>query len=190
MSYFLQQGIFVMRFRYWNWMQGAVRKFWYVRLGMQIGRGTILPKVYITWPHQIAIGDYCTLEQSIYFKFDGLWQAGPSIRIANRVFIGSGCEFNITKTLTIGDDALIASGCRFVDHDHGIHLGTCMRNQLGREQAITIGNDVWLGCDVVVLKGVTIGDGAVVAAGAVVTKSILPYEIWAGVPARKIGQRT
>jgi acetyltransferase-like isoleucine patch superfamily enzyme len=41
----------------------------------------------------------------------------------------------------------------------------------------------------VVLKGIEIGDGAIVAAGAVVTKSILPREIWAGIPARKIGQR-
>jgi acetyltransferase-like isoleucine patch superfamily enzyme len=190
MSYFLQQGVFVLRFRYWSLLQGAVRKFWYARLGMQIGHKTTLPKIYITWPHQVAIGADCLLEQNIYFKFDGLWQGGPSIRIANRVFIGSGCEFNITKALTIGNDALIASGCRFIDHDHGTQLGTRMASQVGAEQAITIGSDVWLGCNVLVLKGVTIGDGAVVAAGAVVTKSILPHEIWAGVPARKIGHRT
>jgi acetyltransferase-like isoleucine patch superfamily enzyme len=64
-----------------------------------------------------------------------------------------------------------------------------MRNQPGPEKPIRLGQDVWLGCNVVVLKGIEIGDGAIVAAGAVVTKSIGPREIWAGIPARKIGQR-
>ena len=65
-----------------------------------------------------------------------------------------------------------------------------MGPQQGIEKAISIGNDVWLGCNVIVLKGVEIGDGAIIGAGAVVTKSILPNEIWAGVPAKKIGERT
>jgi acetyltransferase-like isoleucine patch superfamily enzyme len=49
--------------------------------------------------------------------------------------------------------------------------------------------DVWLGCHVVVLMGVKIGRGAVVAAGAIVNKNIPSYEIWGGVPAKKIGER-
>lgn len=50
-------------------------------------------------------------------------------------------------------------------------------------------DNVWLGANVVVLTGVTIGAGAVVAAGAVLTKPVPPFEIWGGVPARKIGDR-
>jgi acetyltransferase-like isoleucine patch superfamily enzyme len=61
--------------------------------------------------------------------------------------------------------------------------------ELKRQKKIIIGENVWLGCNVAVLKGANIGDGAVVAAGAVVTKSIPPYEIWGGVPAKKIGER-
>ena len=53
----------------------------------------------------------------------------------------------------------------------------------------SIGADVWLGTGVVVMQGTAIGRGAIVAANAVVTKDIPPYEIWAGVPARKIGDR-
>jgi len=52
-----------------------------------------------------------------------------------------------------------------------------------------IGHDVWIGCGVTIISGCNIGNGTVIGAGAVVTKDIPPYEIWAGVPARKIGQR-
>ena len=54
---------------------------------------------------------------------------------------------------------------------------------------VNIKNDVWIGVGAIVLDGVTIGDGAIVAAGAVVTKSIPPYSIYGGVPAKEIGKR-
>ena len=72
----------------------------------------------------------------------------------------------------MGNDSLIGSGTKFIDHDHGIQLGQLMRKQSGPEAAIVIGADVWVGDNVIVLKGVTIGDGAIVGAGAVVTKSV------------------
>lgn len=53
----------------------------------------------------------------------------------------------------------------------------------------TIGSDVWIGSNAVVMQGVTIGHGAIVAAGAVVTKDVSPYSIVAGVPAKQIGER-
>jgi len=58
-----------------------------------------------------------------------------------------------------------------------------------RDARVTIGNDVWIGHAVIVLPGVTVGDGAVLAAGAVVTKDIAPYTIVGGVPARQIRER-
>lgn len=54
---------------------------------------------------------------------------------------------------------------------------------------VEIGNDVWIAAGVQVLRGVKIGDGAVLGGGTIVTKDVPPYEIWAGVPAKKIGQR-
>jgi acetyltransferase-like isoleucine patch superfamily enzyme len=156
---------------------------------MKIGDQTELPKIYTTWPHKISIGRKCALERGISFKHDGAWEPGRSIKIGNNVFIGAGCEFNISESIEVGDNTLIAAGCRFVDHDHGVRIGVPMRQQVGPKIKIVVGADVWLGCNVIVLKGVTIGDGAVVAAGAVVTKSILPFEIWGGVPARKLGDR-
>ena len=160
-------------------------------MGMQIGPGTLLPHVHVTWPHQVSLGANCVLEHDIYFKFDGVWAPGPRIVIRDRVFIGFGCEFNIRAGVEIGPHCLVASGCKFVDHDHGTsRRDVPMREQTeGAEGAIALEDDVWLGANVVVLKGVRIGRGAIVAAGAVVTKPIARHEIWGGVPARKIGER-
>jgi phosphonate metabolism protein (transferase hexapeptide repeat family) len=58
-----------------------------------------------------------------------------------------------------------------------------------RDARVVIGNDVWIGHAVIVLPGVTVGDGAVLAAGAVVTKDVAPYAIVGGVPARQIRER-
>lgn len=54
---------------------------------------------------------------------------------------------------------------------------------------ITVGNDVWIGCRAIIMDGVSIGDGAIVAAGAIVTKDVEPYTIVGGVPAKPIGKR-
>ena len=160
-------------------------------LGMQIRAGTLLPKVHVTWPHQVSLGADCRLEHDIYFKFDGIYASGPSIIVGDRVFLGFGCEFNVRRRAEIGADSLIGSGCKFVDHDHGtVRDGIPMNQQeTGAEAEIILGADVWLGANVIVLKGVRIGRGAIVAAGAVVTKSIPDYEIWGGVPAKKLGER-
>lgn len=79
----------------------------------------------------------------------------------------------------------------FITSDnHGIRRDRLIREQPGDEHDVVIGNDVWIGAYGIVLPGVTIGDGAVIAAGSVVTKDVAPYTIVAGVPAKQIGQRT
>lgn len=178
-------------FRLRMWLKPTiwVRRLWWTVQGAAFGDGTGIPRLEMTWPHQVKVGSCCILEEGLCFKFDGIWQAGPSIIVGDRVFIGKECEFNIRQRIEVGDDCLIASGCKFIDHDHGVEIGQPMNRQQGREAAIVLAEDVWLGCNVVVLKGVTIGRGAIVGAGAVVTKSIPALEIWGGVPARKIGER-
>jgi acetyltransferase-like isoleucine patch superfamily enzyme len=189
MSYFLQQGFFVFRIRYYTRLKSYLRELYYTCLGMHVGKNTALPKLYVTWPHHVALGDNCLLEHNTYFNFNGIWSKGPGIIIGNNVFIGNHCEFNIKESITIGDNALIAAGCKFIDHDHGMAREELIRLQHGLQQPIVIGEDVWLGYNVTVLKGVNIGKGAVVAAGAVIVKSVPPYEVWAGIPAKKISER-
>ncbi len=187
MSAFYHKACFRARSIAKAWAAIARGVYWRLQ-GMRVGRGTLLPPVKITWPHQVRIGRECILEPGIHFKFDGIHSPGPSIVIGDHCFIGGSCEFNICEGLRIGRRSAIASGCKFIDHDHGIE-GLRLDENQGAKAAISLGEDVWLGVNVVVLKGVAIADGAVVGAGAVVTRSIPPHEIWAGIPAKKIGHR-
>lgn len=173
-------------------MMAFVRTVRWRLLGMRIGDGTLLPRIFVTWPHQVSLGSNCTLERGIYFKFDGIWQPGPSLVIGDSVFIGTGCEFNFRRKIDIGSYCLIGSGSRFIDHDHGTaRREVPMATQTGGGEApIVLEEDVWLGANVIVLKGVRIARGAIVAAGAVVTTDVPAFEIWGGVPARKLGERS
>jgi acetyltransferase-like isoleucine patch superfamily enzyme len=129
------------------------------------------------------------LEHGLIFKFDGPYTPGEHIVVGDHVFIGTGVEFNIKERVSIGKGTLIASGCRFIDHDHGIQAEFPINTQDGPAGEISIGSDCWIGVNAVILKSVSIGNGAVIGAGAVVNKSVPPGEIWAGVPARRIGSR-
>jgi acetyltransferase-like isoleucine patch superfamily enzyme len=189
MQKILHKIIFVLRYRYLYKTLNAIRNSKLKLQGMQIGKQTYVPKCYITWPHQVSLGNSCSLEHNIYFHYDGMWKKGPSIIIGDNVFIGFGCEFNITKKITIGNNCLIASGSKFIDHNHGTALTELMRTQKSIDKEIVISSNVWIGANVSVLSGVTIGNGAIIAAGAVLNKSVGPNEIWGGVPARKIGDR-
>ena len=152
--------------------------------GATIGSGSRLPRMEVTWPHQVRIGKSCVLQSNIFFNYDHYWRPGPSIIVGDRVFIGRGVEFNIQGRIEIGDDTLIASGCTFVDHDHGFALRSPMNRQQGEVQPIVVESNVWIGANAVILKGVVIGSNAVVGAGSVVTKRIPPGEVWVGNPAR------
>jgi acetyltransferase-like isoleucine patch superfamily enzyme len=164
------------------------RAYWRVQ-GMQVGNGTVIPRLVVTWPHQVQLGQRCFLESNIYFKFDGIFTPGPNILVGDDTFLGSSCEFNISKHISIGRNCLIASGVKFVDHDHGTDSDTAMRFQPSTAAPIIIGDDVWIGANAVILQGVHIGTGAVVAAGAVVRSTVAPYEMVGGVPAKHLKSR-
>ncbi|WP_280136520.1 acyltransferase [Dyella japonica] len=108
---------------------------------------------------------------------------GAELRIGNRVFMNYGASVYATHRITIGDHVLIADDVRIMDtdsHDVVDHA------KPGKTAPITIGNHVWIGLRSLILKGVTIGDGAVVAAGSVVTRDVPPHTLVAGNPARVI----
>lgn len=99
-------------------------------------------------------------------------------------FINREVKIICNKSITIGDDCIIAMGSVIRDNDGGNHQIFAP----GYENAkpIKIGNHVWLGENVMVLKGVTIGEGAIVAASSLVTKDVPPHSLVAGSPAKVI----
>lgn len=115
---------------------------------------------------------------------------GGSVRLGESVFVGPYCVLYGHGGLTIGKNSLIAAHTVIIPSNHGFaDRDSPIATQPATSVGIHIGEDVWLGAGVRVLDGVTIGRGCVVAAGAVVTKSLPDYAIAVGVPARVIRYR-
>ena len=108
---------------------------------------------------------------------------GKNITLGQHVFINSGCRFQDQGGITIGDGALIGHNVVLATLNHGLKPEE--RHDLF-PAPIHIGKNVWLGASVTVLGGVTIGDNAVIAAGAVVTRNVPANTVAAGVPARVV----
>jgi acetyltransferase-like isoleucine patch superfamily enzyme len=135
----------------------------------------------------LEFGSRTVVEAGVAVK---LASASASMTTGEHVFVGRGCIFDLTGRLEIGDGALLAPGCFVTDHNHGIAAGSPIWRQPCLHEPVRIGAGAWLGARVVVLPGVTIGDGAVVAAGAVVTRDVAPNAIVGGVPARLLRMRS
>ena len=108
----------------------------------------------------------------------------------SRVSINSNSWFNAHGGLTIGDDVLIGPYVIVHTSNHNVPARNKKIRGSGHSQKpVKIGNDVWIGANAVILPGVTIGDGAVIGAGSIVTKDVEPHSIVAGNPAMKIKER-
>ena len=144
----------------------------------------------INWPHQLSIGQNCVFENNLVFKYDSIWRKGSNIIIGDNVFIGHNTEFNISERISIGNDCLIASNCKFIDHDHGFSVvNKPIRLQEPKLSPIIIEDNVWIGTSCIILKGVTIGSGSIIGAGSVVNRNVPPNEIWCGSPASQKKKR-
>lgn len=108
---------------------------------------------------------------------------GKNLHIGERVFINSGCKFQDQGGITIGDDVLIGHNCVIATLNH---VADPDRRGDMVPAPVRIGNKVWIGANATILQGVTIGDGAIIAAGAVVCKDVPPRSVVGGVPARLI----
>lgn len=183
-SRLILKASFRLRQRYLFQVACSLRTAFWRAQGMQIGQAVRFSRLEVTWPHKIALGDRCSLEHNCYLNAAGPYSEGVSIEIGEGCFIGTGCEFNITSGLKVGRSSLIAAGTRIIDHNHGTVCELPMKDQPETAAPILIGEDVWIGANSVILQGVTIGDGAIVAAGSVVTRSVAPYTVVAGCPAR------
>lgn len=138
----------------------------------------------------IEIKEGCVLEKDSLIWIADESGAHPYLSIAENVYCGRSVYLGAYQPISIGKNSLIGAYSYIISANHRFNdINVPIRLQGYEGGPVTIGQDVWIGAQVVVLPSVTVGDGAVIAAGAVVTKSVPAGEIWGGVPARKIGQR-
>jgi acetyltransferase-like isoleucine patch superfamily enzyme len=111
----------------------------------------------------------------------------PQITIGGNFYMNIGCH--LLGDITIGNDVLIGPKTIMWGRDHGIEKKMPIRIQPYIIKPIIIGNDVWIGANVTILKGVTINDGVVIGAGSVITKDIPDYAVTVGNPGKIIKYR-
>jgi acetyltransferase-like isoleucine patch superfamily enzyme len=148
----------------------------------------------------LEIGDDSVVDCNFIFE-----STAGYIKIGKRTFVNGGTNLISRTRIEIGDDVVIAWGCYIYDHNsHSLnwkdrqedfvnltkdllakrYFGASKNWDTTVAKPIKICDRVWIGFNVIILKGVTIGEGAVVGAGAVVTRDVLPYTVVAGNPAR------
>jgi acetyltransferase-like isoleucine patch superfamily enzyme len=126
----------------------------------------------------------------------GTW-LGPGCwlnAIGGTIVVGDGCSFagdltiSAAASVTVGREVLVARGVHIGDHDHAWADATraVRRQGIAHVDPVVIGDGAWLGHNVTVTAGVSIGRNSVVAAGAVVTRDVPPYSLAVGVPARVV----
>lgn len=129
---------------------------------------------------QTTIGKKTYIDMGIYFMCPWRLQIGSFTHINRRCFIDS------RASVKIGNSVCISHSVSIITASHDINS----KKFLSVEKEIVIGDYVFVGANATILQGVSIGTGAVVCAGSVVTKNIEPYSVVAGVPAKVISKRT
>lgn len=154
-----------------------------------------------TLKQKISINKYCEFiepknilfkgeayigKNSFFSAEDGLIIIGKNFSCNTNLHINA----SINGEIIIGDDVLIGPNCVIRSSDHIYSdKNTPIKRQGHISEKIIIGNDVWIGANTTILKGVEIGNGAIIAAGAVVNKNVDPFSISGGVPVRHIKYR-
>lgn len=198
--------------RYASWIQNPISRFLYAEFGMGslvspsahiVGRNRIrigsrsqilggahlicsgMPPYILKRSGNISIGDNSIVRESAF-----LITYGGNIVIGNRTTINPFSCIQGNFGVVIGDDVMIASHVSIFSANHKFgSLLKPMRQQGEFGRGVRIMNDIWIGSHSVILDGVTINNGSVVAAGSVVTRDIPPNSVVAGVPARVVRVR-
>jgi acetyltransferase-like isoleucine patch superfamily enzyme len=148
-----------------------------VRCGLEAG-------VRLVGRTSIHLGDRVTLRRNVMIGGGGV------LRVGSRTTINEDAIIGCTDSITIGADCMLAPRVYLLDVDHEFSSRDVPISSQGyRTSPVVIGDDVWIGAYAVILKGVRIGKGAVVAAHSVVTKDVPEYAVVGGVPARVIAER-
>lgn len=130
-----------------------------------------------------SLGEQTNVDRGVYFG------SGAGVSLGDRS--GIGAESMVLGTVRIGADVMMGPRCVLMSHEHYFEDATRPMNTQGMapDRPIVIGDDVWIGVGVTILPGVHVGDGAVLAAGCVVTRDVPAMAVVGGVPAKVITMR-
>jgi acetyltransferase-like isoleucine patch superfamily enzyme len=165
----------------------------YRYLFYSIGKGSFVsPFIYPLGLDCVTLGSYSSINRNTRLMAIKSWDGQlfqPSIYIGNNVSVGLGCTLSCVNSIYISDDATLGDNVYVADSHHGfsdVRIG--IRDQSLLPGEIYIGKGAWLGYGVFVAGNVVIGEHAVVGANSVVTKSVDPYTVVAGAPAKPISR--
>jgi acetyltransferase-like isoleucine patch superfamily enzyme len=165
--------------------------------------------VVLQAPERISLGRRCAIRPNaqIHGSYDGkghvrlgdnCWvgEFAMVVSYGGDIEFGNDCSINPFCVIYGGGGLKVGNGVRIATHTVIVpsnHVFACRELPIMSQgltmKGITIGDDVWIGAGVTVTDGVSIGKGSVIGAGAVVIRDVPEYEIWAGVPAKRIGVR-
>jgi len=116
--------------------------------------------------------------------------------LGNDIYIGPNANFSADSnaTITLGNKILFGPGVKILCGNHntsimGKYMFDIEEKRPEDDQPVIFEDDIWVGADAIILKGVTIGRGSIIAAGAIVTKNVPRYSVVAGIPAKVIKYR-
>lgn len=164
------------------WRENRIRRAFH-----QIGEGCALTEPFPDLKGHVEVGAGCTLRGNLVLRthLDGVIRIGPNCEIADYALLMA------NERIEVGPSTYIAPFAVLRDTNHVFQgTETHWRRTPHITMPIVVGANCYLGERCYVMPGVTIGDGAVIAPGSVVTKSVRPHEIWAGFPARRVAHRT
>lgn len=165
----------------------------------QIGEGVFFHRIgMLLGQEYISIGSRSEFDDAFvltawdtYETHVGTQHFTPSIEIGSDCFFGAGVHITAINKIRIGDGCLVGKWVTITDNSHGDNTMDQLRvkpirRPLHSKGPVIIGDNVWIGDKATILPGVTIGEGAVIAANSVVTKDVPAFSVVAGVPARII----
>lgn len=167
------------------------RNLYYRSLGVKLHGYVWMRKIEI--PRNFAdieIESLCSLDRGVVLLCTGEALSHPKIYIGAHTYINRNTFLDAIESLRIGQNCAIGPNCYITDHDHGSDLKLPPLKQPMIAKPTQIGNSVWIGANVTILKGVTIGDRTIVGAGSVVTRDLPANAIAVGVPAKVIKYRS
>jgi acetyltransferase-like isoleucine patch superfamily enzyme len=141
----------------------------------------------------ISVGKHFHANRGLFLGAYGPASAAPQILIGDNVLINYDCQITAVQQVVLGDGVLLGSRVLITDHGHGdVSLETLSMEPLLRplvsKGPVHLGKNVWVGSGAVILPGVSLGDGCVVGANAVVTKSFSAYSVIGGNPAQLLSR--